>query len=136
MTEKKEEQKPKHFFSFVCVKKNHKFEIEGDGPSNTQFDVPKMRCPVCSGTVQLKLSVNVASASKSQKSIENARKDNRDRSRMAMEAAANHRIANPEPEMVELQYAPGKGGGSNRPEKVPKSVIEQIERKVASELQE
>jgi hypothetical protein len=127
--------KEKYIFSFECVKKKHKFQVEGEDDDMKQFDVPEMRCPVCQKDVQFSAS-NFAAAGL-QKSIENIRKENIERSNMAMEMARQHSISNPSPEMKELQYGdiPGKGGGTfNRPEKVPVEVIRRLEEKIAPHL--
>ena len=129
--EKKEEEK--HVFAFECVKKRHKFELQGEGSQNTQFDIPKMRCPVCQGEVMLSMSTFAGMSSGHQKSLENVRKENRERSNEAMRMASEHRQAMPREETVTVNAPKGSGG---RAEAIPKSVIDSIEQKAGPELQE
>jgi len=126
-------EKQTYAFSFQCVKSSHRFQVETEDSDMKKFDVPKMRCPVCQDVVQFSAS-NFPVGDGKAKSMENRRKENEGRSKMAMELARKHTVENPPPEMVSLQFkdVPGKGGGGvfNRPEQVPKSVIEKIQEKV------
>jgi len=126
------ESKKIYDWELRCVKKNHKFFIESEEENSNKIDIIKISCPSCQGAVQFSTS-NFAggSSSKGEKTLRNLRRENADRSRMAMEAAAQHAQNNPAEKMTDVQYGPDKEGrGSGRPEKVPTSVIDSIKEKV------
>lgn len=128
-------EKPKKIYdwSLECVQKHHKFSIETEEENSNKIDITKMSCPSCQSAVQFSAGNFGGSATKTEKSLQNRRRENSEMSKMAMQAAAEHAVANPPPKMKELHYAPGKGlnsaGGFNRPEKVPVDVIESLEKK-------
>lgn len=130
------EQKMTYSHSLLCIKGGHKFSIDSEDPNNSSLDLPKMSCPMCGENVQLDPSVLGGSGVNSQKSIESRRKDNVERTRMALQMAAEAKRGQPEEEMVTVQYGGGTRSRFGTPGKVSKKVLESLEEKVGPALAE
>jgi len=125
------EEKIKYDHHLLCVKCHFKFRIESEESNNTKIGVDKMKCPVCASAIQLDptllyTSLKPSTEAQSRMNIEASR----EAIRMAGEQKRVDAEMGTEKMVPVLSYQEGKGKGQTQ--MIPKKVIDSIEEKVKS----
>lgn len=118
-----------------CPKCHLSFSIESKESNNTKIGLRKMRCPVCHSRIQLDAGKFVVSGHTSNK---NQSKMNEVASVEAMRMANEMKRADAlrgDNEMIDVKSTQ-KGKHYGQTEKLPKSAVESIEKKVAPLIEE